>query len=158
MNTNTTLFTSPYQTKPGHLSPDGTFLVLGSIVYKFTGTQYIVDHTLPISNIGYRQFIDHYPTQLLINTYDPFVIRLYDCQTKSDVFSVAGSFDNQVHFDQASGKVSTVDFGIRKIFDITTRDLREVQVDPLYAYFNGNVFITASPVNSVNYALKDYYY
>lgn len=160
MNTNTTLFSSQYQTSPGHLSPDGTFLVLGSNVYKFNGTQYVLDHTLPYSNIDYRQFSDHYPTQLFITRYDPYRILMYDCLTKSEVYSSEAYFEYySITFNQALGKISGIDRNQRKVFDIAKRELKNAQVDYLYGYyFMGDAFITSAPVNSVYYFLKDYYY
>jgi hypothetical protein len=82
---------------------------------------------------------------------------IYDCQTKAELFSSAVQFDfNQIQFDQISKKVAVVDFGDQKIFDLSTKTLKSVPVDPLYAFFSGGTFFTSQSQNGYQYTLKDY--
>jgi hypothetical protein len=152
MNTKTKLFTATNRSDPAHLSPDGMFLAIGKQVYKYSGSTYVDDHTLPYANITYLQFINNNPSQLFINT--PSSIIIYDCQTKTQLFSTPAQFDyNQIDFDHASNKVAGVDFG-QKVFDLSTWTLKSVPVNPLYTFFSGGVFFTSQPQNGYQYALK----
>src|SRR5690606_38956721 len=102
MNTNTRIFTSNNRKDQGHLSPEGTFLVIGSTVYKYSGATYAFYQSLPYSNIVYRQFINNDPSHLFIATVSSIII--YDCETNTQVFSMAAQLNyHSIVVDQASG-------------------------------------------------------
>jgi hypothetical protein len=129
-------------------------LVIASTVYKYSGGTYIIDHILPYANTTYRQFIDDEPSQLFVATTASLII--YDCQAKSELFSTTAQFDyNRIVFDQHSKKVVGEDFG-QKVFDLPTRTLRSISVNPYYAFFSGGAFFTYSTLDANQYVLTDY--
>jgi hypothetical protein len=153
MSTNTTVFKADNRKDQGHLSSDGRFLVIGAKLYKYNGTTYEDYLTLPMP-ATYRQFINDSPSQLFIYTGSEII--LYDCESKTQLFSIATRFEIS-GFDQSSGKVVGIDSGLQKVFDIRSRTLKPVAVADAYTvFFSGNTFFTWQYQDPYLYVLKDY--
>lgn len=156
LNTNTVVFSLANRTDQAHLSSDGTFLVQAGTVYRYSGGTYVFDQTLPYTEIVYRQFINSNPSQLFVATTSGIII--YDCQTRTQLFSAPVFLVNQIRFDQASGKVvgmDALDFGKVKVFDLAARTTKTAFVSQYSFQFSGDAFFSQQ-VGGYQFVLKDY--
>ncbi len=154
MNSKKVIFTSPNRTTMGHLSSDGTNLIIGSNLYTYSNNTYVQKSTLNYSNISFEQFIDNSPSQLLLITSSRLVI--YNCATNTEDFSTSLPYGaNEPYYDQVSDKIIYFDFQ-SKLFDVKTKNIKIVDVAQYYAYFLNNVFISPRSGSDDVYVLKDF--
>jgi hypothetical protein len=153
MNTKTTLFVSSNRDDKGHLSSDGKYLVIGSVLYERSGNTYSLKRNLPYQFISLLRFIDDSPSQLII--VDISKTEIYDCETNTVLFSTAAtpSF-GRVVYDQSTKKM-LIGTALR-IFDIPTRTFKPINVDVFYVSYSGGTFFTNFPIDGSYFVLKNY--
>lgn len=139
MNSRQTVFSL---VNPGatHLSSNGQYFINNNVMYKFNGTTYLEDFTLPYTGVKYAQFVDENPEEVVLLLSDKVVRFNCDTQTEIIAWDCNPNSHASAHLDQSGKKLMFMGVTSQMVLDLQTGVIRSLETSSTLTLENNVLF------------------